>query len=359
MIQNIIEKYNDLIKKKLNITDEQTKEIFKVCKERLNQFTGLNEEQQDIRFERILKQYLLKKNKKSKGEDFEGLFVFTGDVISYNKSKIDKILNEYNTDPIKKQELLDNGTVKLINDIPTVIDTKEKWDSGNKNFNYGKPLKIQKVKTIRGIVKDGVDSENKMIYRKLELTLKDEDVNKELRFGVVCKFKAIKGKNSNEETIILYLEKGEDITYENTSVNIKAIVKKFYSFTKFEDLKIEGIKETNKYKTFFFKAELITDNSQNMKPSIMVCKVQDLDNFLTSDIEMETTYVKLPGDIADNFNCEMGSEIIIAGQCWNIPGENGKESFFGVNALGVFYDSVKVETLPVENVIEKVVSNDQ
>lgn len=361
MIEKIIEKYNPLIKNKLKINDEQTKKIFEVCKERLSNFTGLNEQEQGIRFERIIKQYLLKKmnNKKSKGTLFEGLFVFTGEIIQFNKKKIDNILTDFNTDPIKKQELLNSGEVKIVDGKPIVIDIKKEWGSGSKNFNFGKPLRIQKVKTIRGIVKDGVDSENKVKYKKLELTLKEEDINKELKFGVVCKFKAIKGKKSNDDLMILYLDAGSEIIYEDTSVNIKAIVNKFYSFTSFEDLKMQGVKEENKFKIFFFKAELINDNSQNMKPSLTVCKVQDLDNFLSEDGELKTIYIKLPYDLSTDFNCEIGSELIIAGQCWNIKGENGESDFFGVTALGVFYDKVKVETKPVENVVEKVISNEE
>ena len=90
----------------------------------------------------------------------------------------------------------------------------------------------------------------------------------------------------------------------------------------------------------------------------MVCKDQDLDKFLDEGTELNELYVKMPVDIAFDFNCEMGSELIIAAQCWNVEGKGEEKDFFGVTALGVFYDKVKVETVPVENVIEKVVSEE-
>ena len=204
MIEKIMEKYKTLIMKKLKIDSKQTEAIFEVCKDRLSAFTGIGEAEQEVKFERILKQYLQKKlSKNSKGEDFEGLFVFTGDVIHFNQKNIDKILFKFNEDPISRQGMLNSGEVKLIDGVPTVMDMKEFWKGGSKNFNYNKPLKVQRVKTIRGIVKDGTDEKGMIIYRKLELTLKENDVTKKLKFGVVCNFRAIKGKNSNEDTMIL------------------------------------------------------------------------------------------------------------------------------------------------------------
>jgi len=348
----IKEKYNELVKKKLNIKDEQALEIFNTCKERLDKFMGLTPEEEVIRFERILKQFLIKK-KSNKGKEFEGLFILTNNVSEYNKKKIENALFDFE-DPIKKQSMLDSGEIKIINGNPVVIDIRKTWDSGSKNYNYGKPVKVQLKKTIGGIVKTGIDSNGKPIYKKMELNLSNNDVYANIILGKVCNFNAIQGKVAKEDgTLIFYLANGSSINYKDINVDMIQIAKKFFTFTDFSKLKELSMKPKNKYNTFFFEAELINDNSQSEKPSIMVAPKQDLNSFLTSEEDIVTTYVKLPDDLAKDFVCAVGSPIIIAGQCWNISGKEGEDDFFGITARGVFYTEKKIETKPVEIVNEE------
>jgi len=345
-------KYKSGIVQRLKISEEKAMEILKEAYQRLQVFKGLNEQEKEIRFERIMTNMCIKKLN-SKSDTFRGLILFMGDVRRDNESYINKKLEEYK-DPIKQKQLLENGEIKIIDDEPVVFDMREKFPSGKKNWRYGKPLQIQLRRTVSGIVQAG-EKDGKPIFKKMNLTISEEDTKQNIIIGKECDFKAIRGSDNEDGTMNLYLESGTEIKYGNTEVPIVQVVKKYYQdrFVNIKELKkkyLDTDEKVRNFTLFIFEAELVTDNSQAPNPNLKVGAPFSFNELLkTPDEELTSIYVKLPTDIALNFNAAPNSTILIAGTCWNIVDDKGeREDFFGVTAKGIFYNEKKIETKKIE-----------
>lgn len=347
-----IEKYKSGIVAKLKCDNTKAEAILKEAELRLNSFPNLTDEDKEKRFEKIIT-LMLRKRLSSKAEQFEGVILFESDARKDNENYINKILEEFKKDPIRKAKLLETGEVKEVGGKLIVFDMKEKFKSGLKNWNYKKPLIVQDRKSISGIVKD---PKKKDEFVKMNISLSGADVTKTIKIGKVCKFFANEGKPMDDGTKTFYFDEGSDIEYSDKEVNVKDLLKNFYkdNFISLDKLQTtyEAMDSENRnYKLFIVEGELINDNSQTGNPGIVLSPATAFEDLIKATDEPVSVRIKLNPTLASTFDAERGSNILVAGTCWEMIKE--EKTIFGMTAKMVYYTEKKIETKSLEGLSEE------
>ena len=349
-----LDKYKTGIIAKLSCDDKKATYILKEAEERLKCFSNLSDEDKEKRFEKIIT-YMLRKKLSSKATQFEGVILLESSIMNSNERKINEILDDYKRDPIEKKRLIDSETVKEIKGKLVVFDMLEKFKNGNKNWNYKKPLVIQKRKTISGIVKRIEKADE---FDKMNLVLTGADTAMDIQTAKVCKFLANEGKRSEDGTRNFYLEEDSLLMYEDKKVNIKDLLNNFYkdNFVKLDELKATFHKmdeKTRRYKLFIVKGELVSDNSQGGNPSIKLGNPLSFEELLNSTEDPVSLHVKLNDNLASTFDAERGATVLAAGNCWSLISKDTGKEIFGMSAKLVYYTETKVKTEPIADLIDE------
>lgn len=320
-----------MLKEKYSLNEQAIEEIINIAYEKLEIFKSQNttEEQLAKKFEIIITSMLIKRSN-SNAKEYTGVFVEDSGIIMKNKAKIDKLLAQFENDPIKKEELLANETIKIINNVPTVCDNIKDYD-GVPNKKFGKPLKVEEQRQLTGFAE--INGERKRVI----LIAKNDALNEKIPLCELISFKAVAFGDS---PIRMFLE-NNTVKSTNVEIEMLELLKEIYgepkTIAEAEIYLNECIANGTFSQPVLIKGIIDKYNTSN-KDALSIIVRDDISLDMIGE-KVSQLFVK----IDDTFDGEVYSECYITGRLWKVGDENNQ--LFGMTASAFVCDTKRIQTV--------------